>query len=127
VPATTKKPTEQPAKTWDRKEAPKYVRCELNKEQKSALAAWAEEAEDVDLIKWLDGRIGSGHVFSLKSLSVGYQASLTGDREASGHYGVSLVARASTPLRALYSCWYKDEFVLQGVWPSAGSLDELDF
>lgn len=127
MPATSKKPADVPTKVWDRKEAPRYVRCELTKDQKAALAVWAEEAEDVDLIKWLDGRISSGHVFSLKSLPTGYQASLTGDREASGHFGISLVARASTPLRALYSCWYKDELVLQGVWPSAGSLDELDF
>lgn len=127
MPKTTPKPAEQPVKTWDRKEAPKYVRCELSKEQKTALAAWAEGCEYIDLIAWLDGRINSGHVFSIKSIPVGFQASLTGDREASGHYGVSLVARASTPTRAIYSIWYKDEFVLQGVWPSSGSLEELDY
>jgi hypothetical protein len=81
----------------------------------------------MDLLKWLSGRIESGHVLSLKSLPTGYQASLTGDREASGHYGVSLIARASTAMRTLYSCMYKDEMVLQGEWPASGSLDELDY
>lgn len=127
MPATTKKPTEQPAKAWDRKEAPRYVRCELSKEQKTALAAWAEDLEDIDLLNWLTGRIESGHVLSLKSLSTGYQASLTGDREASGHYGISLIARASTAMRSLYACMYKDEMVLQGTWPASGSLEELDY
>lgn len=127
MPATTKKPNEQPAKVWDRKDAPKYVRCELSKDQKSLLASWASEQEDADLLKWIEGRISSGHVLSLKSQQNGYQVSLTGDREASGHFGVSLVARGSTPIRSLFSCWYKDELVLQGVWPSAGTLDELDY
>lgn len=127
MPKTTSAPKEQLVKTWDRKEAPRYVRCELNKEQKTLLAAWADELEYIDLLKWLSGRIENGHVLSLKSLPTGYQASLTGDREASGHMGVSLIARASTALRTLYACMYKDELVLQGVWPATGSLEELDY
>jgi len=127
MPATTKKPADAQPKVWDRKEAPRYVRCELSKDQKTALAAWAEELEDADLLSWIGGRVESGHVLSIKSLAVGYQVSLTGDREASGHYGISLVARASTAVRALYSCMYKDELVLQGVWPATNSVDELDY
>lgn len=133
MPATTprsKSASNPPKPTngdWDRKLAPRFVRCELNAEQKVLLAAWALEQEDVDLLRWIDDRIQSGHVLSVRSNEVGYQASLTGDREASGHAGVSLVARASTPLRALMSCRYKDELVLQGVWPAMGRLDDLDY
>lgn len=127
MPKSTPAPKDQPAKLWDRKEAPRYVRCELSKEQKAALASWAEDLEDIDLLKWLAQRIESGHVLSLKSLPTGYQASLTGDREASGHMGISLISRASTAMRTLYACMYKDEMVLQGVWPASGSLEELDY
>jgi hypothetical protein len=76
---------------------------------------------------WIDGRVGLGHVISLKSADVGYMCSLTGERESSGHMGVSLVARASTPVRALRSCMYKDEMVLQGQWPATSRLEELDY
>jgi hypothetical protein len=88
---------------------------------------WAEEAEDIDLLSWMEKRVEQGHVLSIRSNEVGYQASLTGHREASGHQGISLVARASTPKRALYGCWYRDEVVLSGKWPVQNTVDELDF
>jgi len=127
MPKTTPRPVDTAPKTWDRKDAPKYVRCELNKEQKAALALWAEEAENIDLLAWIDRRVGLGHVLSVKATNSGYQCSLTGDSEVGGHVGMSLISRASTAVRSLYSCWYKDEFVLQGVWPATGSLEELDY
>src|SRR6185312_6341972 len=107
MPATTPRPKDAPDKKWDRKDAPRYVRCDLNVQQKEALRAWGGELEEQDLLKWIDGRVSLGHVISLKGADVGYMCSLTGERESSGHMGVSLVARASTPVRALRSCLYK--------------------
>jgi hypothetical protein len=114
-------------KPWNPKDAPRFVRCELNFDQKALLVTWAGELEDIDLLKWLEGRVMSGHTLSVRLNEVGYQCSLTGTREASGHVGMSLVARASTPLRALQGCMYRDELVLTAGWPISSLMSELDF
>jgi hypothetical protein len=126
MPKTTPK-AEAPAKAWDPKDAPKFVRCELTAAQKALLTTWAEELEDMDLLKWVDSMVSNGHTLSIKSAEVGYQCSLTGVREASGHAGMSLVARASTPLRAVYGCMYRQSEVLKGPWPVTSALADLDF
>jgi len=127
MPATTPRPKDAPERKWDRNNAPRYVRCDLNAEQKGLLKIWAEELEDQDLLKWVDDRVLNGHVVSIKSAPTGFMCSLTGDRESSGHSGVALVARASTPIRALVSCMYKDTMVLQGQWPVTSQFEELDY
>jgi hypothetical protein len=117
----------QNGKPWTNKDAPRFVRCDLSPQQKVALTMWAADAEETDLLKWVEVRVTLGHVLSIRSNEVGFQCSLTGGTEGSGHLGVSLVARASTPLRAVYACWYRDEVVLEGKWPVSNTLDELDY
>jgi hypothetical protein len=106
---------------------PLFVKCELSAEGKRKLAEWAETAEEQDMLKWLELMVTRGHTISVRSNEVGFQCSVTGSTEASGHHNKSLVARASTPLRALYSAWYRDQIVLQGVWTVVDRLTELDF
>lgn len=106
---------------------PLYVRCDLNAEQKRLLAEWTEQQEDMDLIKWVNTVVTLGHTVSIRSNQVGYQCSLTGTSEQNGHHNKTLISRASTPIRALYSVWYKDEIVLKGKWEVADRLAELDF
>lgn len=127
MPKTTPK-TEVPATTaWDGKAAPKYVRLDLSTEQKKLLATWAAELENIDLLTWMENQVSRGHVLSVRSNEVGYQCSLTGTREASGHMGMCLVGRASTAIRAVEAVMYRDEMVLQGVWPVSSLTSDLDF
>lgn len=107
--------------------APRFVKCDLNAQQKESLTAWALEQEEMDMLKWVEDKVTRGHVVSIRSNDVGYQCSVTGTSEGSGHPNMSLVARASTPLKSVYAAWFRDEVVLQGVWPVANRLEELDF
>ena len=127
MPKTTPRAEATEDKRWDGKQAPKYVRCELSFDQKVLLKAWSDELEDVDLLRWIEEEVSRGHVLSIRSNEVGYQASLTGVREASGHFGVTLIGRASTAVRSLQSLMYRDSMVLSGVWPAADATDNLDF
>jgi len=127
MPKTTPKSEAAEDKRWDGKQAPKYARCDLSAEQRELLKQWSSELEDVDLLKWIETEVSRGHVLSIRSNEVGYQASLTGVREASGHFGVTLIGRASTAVRAVQSLMYRDAMVLSGVWPATDSNSELDF
>lgn len=119
MPATAPKPDKGPSV--------RYVRCDLNAAQKEALKAWAEDAEWKDLIAWLDSMVVRGHTVSVKGMDVGYQVNVTGVRPGSGHDGMCLVARASSPTNAIYSAWFKDTEVLHGQWPVDNSAENLDF
>lgn len=127
MPKTTPAPIKHDIPTKSNGNGPQFVKCDLSAEQKRLLADWAETAEDVDMLKWLELHVQMGHVVSIRSNEVGYQCSVTGVTEGSGHMNKSLVARASTPLRALYSAWYRDEIVLKGQWTVIDRLTELDF
>lgn len=126
MPKTTPKPAEPIEKKWTSKEPPRYVRCDLTKDQKEKLLLWIEETELVDLVEWWEKKVERGHTVTIKSQEVGYQASITGVTDGSGHVGLSLISRASGPLKSLYSLMYKDTVVLEGVWPATGRLDDLD-
>jgi hypothetical protein len=127
MPATKPNPIKADIPTASNGKGPMFVKCELTVEQKRLLADWAETAEDVDMLKWLTQMVTAGHTISVRCNEVGFQCSVTGAFESSGHKDKSLVARASTPLRALYSAWYRDEVVLKGLWTVVDRLTELDF
>lgn len=134
MPATTPKAEGTSAKAADKKEAaklngsgPRFVRCDLVKAQKEQLQSWAADEELVDTLAWLYNKVTSGHVVSLRSLDVGYQCSITGMTEASGHKDMVLIAKASTPERALMGARFRDEIVLVEGWPASNALAELDY
>lgn len=134
MPATTPKGNGSPDDSRAKKEAakiagngPRFVRCDLVKAQKEQLQSWAADEELVDTLAWLYNKVINGHVVSLRSLEVGYQCSVTGMTEASGHKDMVLTAKASTPERALMGARFRDEVVLIEGWPSGDALAELDF
>lgn len=106
---------------------PQFVRCELSKDQKEQLVHWAHETDTEDAVKWLFKMAESGHVVSLRTNEVGFQCSVTGVFESSGHNNQSLVARATSAEKALYAAMFRDVVVLAGVWPLSSRLDDLDF
>jgi len=126
MPKTTPKEEAKPA-SFDRSNKPSFVRCELNKEQRALLVEWAESLEDMDLLKWIEHEVMRGHTLSVRANPVGYQCSLTGVTESSGHVGISLVARASTAIRAMQGCMYRDQMVLTDGWPVTDLVNDLDF
>lgn len=126
MPATKPNGTKTDIPTKQNGNGPQFVKCELNSEQKRLMKDWAETAEDIDMLKWLNTRVTLGHTISVRCNEVGYQCSVTGAYESSGHHNMSLVARASTPLKALYAAWYRDEVVLEGKWTVVDRLTELD-
>lgn len=106
--------------------APRYVSCDLNKAQKEALVAFIADTDDEALWKWVDFAVVSNHSISLKAIEVGYQCSVTGQARHATHGNVCLISRASTPIKALWSCFYKDTEVLGGIWPVSNRMEELD-
>lgn len=127
MPKTNPKESVKEAGAWDGKAAPRYVRCDLSTEQKALLVTWSTELETVDVLAWIEAQVARGHVLSVRSNEVGFQCSLTGTREASGHFGMCLVGRASTSIRAIHAVMYRDEMVLQGIWPASSLTSDLDF
>jgi hypothetical protein len=126
VPRTTPRAEAEATKPWTPKDAPRFVRCELEPAQKEALAEWITKALDAELLEWLSLSVALGLTISVRANDVGYQCSLTGVRESGPHYGQSLVARASTPIKSLQACWYKDTVVLKSIWPVSKGYDDLD-
>lgn len=129
MPKTTPNPVKElpDEKTAANGKGPTFVRCDLNKAQKEQLIHWHSETDIEDVLKWMFHKADNGHVVSLRTNDVGYQCSVTGVFESSGHKDVCLIARASSSEKALYGAMFRDVVVLQGIWPSTNRLDELDF
>lgn len=105
----------------------KFVTCDLTKEQKDSLAAWVLELDTEDWVGWLTKAVELGHVVSVRGNEVGYQCAVTGGaRDGAVHMNLCLVARASSPLKAIQAAMFKDENILAGVWPSVDRKSELD-
>jgi hypothetical protein len=105
----------------------RFVRCDLTPEQKLVLATWVADLDTEEWIGWLTSTVTLGHVVSMRANEVGYQCAVTGgSRDGSVHAGLSLVARASTPVKALQVAMFKDQNVLAGVWPVTDRKSELD-
>jgi hypothetical protein len=124
MPATTS----NPAKVAANGHAPaRYVKCDLSRDQKEHLAAWAEELEWVDLMAWVDKMTSDYRVISLKHIADvnGYQCAVTTQR-GSGDEGKTLMARGSTATKALVAAMYRDVVVLQGIWTVVTLEAELD-
>lgn len=126
MPATTPNPNKVAGGAKSENGRSRFVKCDLNKEQKEHLKFWKEEAEYVDLMKWLNHMVTEGHTLSVKSADVGFLATLTGVQGPTSHVGMCLTARASTPENALYSLWFKDSEILHGSWVATDYRDELD-
>lgn len=128
MPATTPNPAKAALAKPDRdREAPRFVRCDLNAAQKLDLVKWDDEQERTDLAEWLDKVISRGHVLSVRANDVGYQASLTGMTQSSGHEKQCLIARASTANRAVMALWFKDVVILTEGWPIKGTEEDFDY
>jgi len=106
---------------------PQFVRCDLSKAQKEQLIHWHSETDLEDAVKWLFQKAENGYVVSLRTNEVGFQCSVTGVYESSGNKDKCLIARATSAEKALYGAMFRDVVVLEGIWPSQGRLDELDF
>lgn len=126
MPKTT--PREEAAlKTMDKNpNAPRYVSCDLNVEQKRALDAFIEGSEEGDLFQWVMSMVVDNHTFSVRSLDIGFQCSLTGSSRCVNHPNTCLISRSSTPERSAYSVMFKDTTILNGVWPVTNRLEDLD-
>lgn len=104
-----------------------YVKCDLTVEQKALLVEFSAAVKEPQVLAWLAKEVENGHVVSLRSNETGYQCSVTGVRPASGHDGIALISRASTPIRSVHSAMFKDTVILKGAWSSLQSKDALDF
>lgn len=125
--ATTPKPATQNGKAGAELTGMKFVNCDLDKDQKAALAMFADQLENMEWINWLEGLVTLGHIVSIRANEVGFQCSVTGgSRDGSVHQNMSLVARASTPLHAIQAAMFKDTVILSGVWPIVDRRSELD-
>ena len=125
--ATTSRPAESKSKNQSDLTGIKFVNCDLDPAQKQALALFADELENMEWIDWLEGRVTLGHIISIRANEVGFQCSVTGgSRDGSVHQNMSLVARASTPLKAIQSAMFKDTVILSGEWPIVDRRSELD-
>jgi hypothetical protein len=105
---------------------PTFVRCDLTADQKLEMANWANACNADDLLDRIVVSTSEGYILSLKPSEEGYQASLTQSRKPSigvPNTGMSLVTRASTPERALWSLYYKHTQVLGKDWSQAKSTD----
>ena len=129
MPATTPKPNKANAiSSQNGNERPqvKFVRQTLSSDQKTNLAIWAAETKLEDVLKWLQTQVMVGITVSLRSNDSGFQCSLTGTDRKSDRYGQVLVARASTPIKALYSAMFRDEVLLKHMWPIYDSEEDFD-
>ena len=114
------KPVVQPS-------GPLFVRCDLTPAQKESLAAWVSTLDTAEWIQWLEATVTLGHVVSVRANEVGFQCSVTGgSRDGDAHTNQCLVARASTPVKALLVAMFKDQNVLAGVWPIVDIKSDLD-
>jgi hypothetical protein len=138
MPATTPKQSKMPfpeannsKENGDDRPRISYVRCNLTSEQKKEMAEWANSKKSDDMLDYIDELCEEDYVLSVKpGKDGGCQASLTSAKQVSIHNrnsGKSLVTRASTPIRAIWSILYKHYEVLGRDW-SQGSTDvDLDW
>lgn len=136
MPKTTPRPIEseienkESAKKSNGYERPTFVRCELSTEQKREMAEWATQRNADDLLDCITQSISDGYTVSFKTADVGYQASLTQSRTSGGfipNAGKSLVTRASTPERAIWSLYYKHTQVLDKDWSGGQTEQSLEW
>jgi hypothetical protein len=126
MPATTPNPNKASASAKGENPRARYVNVELSKEQREYLATWIEEVEAQDIWKWFDERIRTGHTITCKREESHFVCTVTGVLEPSGHMGLCLPARASSPVKALFAAMFRDEVVLHGEWPQPGRYDDVD-
>jgi len=105
---------------------PRYVNCDLTKQQKESLVVFIQDTDNESLWTWIEMTVGAGHSVSLKPLEVGFQCSVTGQTRHGQHANVCLISRASTAIKSMWSCYYKDSEILKGVWPITNRMEELD-
>lgn len=136
MPATT--PRQQPFPEADGKgkekdngyKPPVFVRCDLSADQKTEMAEWANGNGSDSLLEHICKSTEENYTLSLKAIEHGYQASLTQQKDASvsnPNGGKSLVTRASSPERALWSVYYKHTQLLKKNWSSASQAQELEW
>lgn len=105
----------------------KFVNCDLTAEQKAVLASWVSTLDTQEWLDWLVATVTLGHVISVRANDYGYQCSVTGgSKDGSTHANMSLVARASTPLKAIQAAMFKDQSILAGKWTAVSRNAELD-
>jgi hypothetical protein len=136
MPASTPRP--KPFVNDDEKEKensngyvrPAFVRCDLTSDQKKELAEWANGRSADDLFDYINESTEEGYVLSIKPAEKGYQSSLTQSKKAAigvPNIGKSLVTRASTPERCIWSLYYKHREVLAKDWTKGNVEAELDW
>lgn len=109
---------------------PIFVRCDLTADQRKELAEWANARSSADLLDLVVESAQEGYTLSLKTAEQGLQASLTmpGPAKIGKHNaGKSLVVRASSPERALWSLYYKHTQILEKDWTQASADAQLDW
>jgi hypothetical protein len=132
MPATTPNPTKTSANVNGHQRdntAPLLVKCDLNTEQRMLCKQWADDVEWVDVVTWVDKMVADFHVISLKPIDGGgFQCSVTGQGSVTvgTHNGKCLMGRASSAMKALLVCMYKDTMVLQGQWTAAAREADLE-
>jgi hypothetical protein len=106
---------------------PLFVRCDLTPAQKESLAAWVSTLDTAEWIGWLGATVTLGHVVSVRANDVGFQCSVTGgSRDGDAHRNQCLVARASSPVKAILVAMFKDQNVLAHIWPIVDIKSDLD-
>ena len=106
---------------------PSYVRCDLTSLQKETLATWVAGLDYAEWVAWLEATVTLGHVVSIRANDVGCQCSVSGGtRDGDAHTNQCLVARATSPLKAVLVAMFKDQNILAGVWPIVDIRSDLD-
>jgi len=106
--------------------APRYVQCDLTKQQKESLTVYIQDTDLEDLLSWMCEKVSDNYSISMKSLDVGYQCSLTGTPKQSSNANVCLISRSSDPARAVWSVMFKQKELLPPIWPVSNRIEDLD-
>lgn len=106
--------------------APRYVQCDLTKQQKESLTVYIQDTDLEALLEWMCQKVSDNYSISMKSLDVGYQCSLTGTPKQSTNANVCLISRSSDPARAVWSVMYKQKEILPAIWPVSNRIEDLD-
>lgn len=109
------KKTEQPAQKWS---DITYLRCELDKQLKSDLAAWLKEKHD--WLALIETAVGAGLRFQVleDAYHSCFEARLTAISQSVGVNTLVLQGRGPTALAAIQSLFFKHVVVLEGDWES---------